>query len=215
MDSKKLFAELIGTFILVLIGAGAGAVSDSIVAVGLAHGLIVIAMIYSLGDISGAHINPAVSFSFAFSGKMSWGEAAGYITAQLLGGVLAGLLLLAILGAPTAVSDLGNTVLGNDVTIIQGLLVEIFLTFILIHTIFQTSFSSDAGNMSAVAIGLVLVGVIMMGMNISGASLNPARTLGPAVVSFSEFPWDQFWIYIVGPLTGGVLAALVHRVLRD
>ena len=91
MDSKKLFSELIGTFILVLVGAGAGAVSESIVAVGLAHGLVVVAMIYCLGNISGAHINPAVSFSFAFSGDISWGDALGYIIAQLLGGVLAGL----------------------------------------------------------------------------------------------------------------------------
>ena len=97
----------------------------------------------------------------------------------------------------------------------KGYWLKSVLTFILILTIYQTSSSKEVGNLSPIAIGFVLIAVIMMGMNISGASLNPARTIGPAVVSVWEFPWEQLWIFIVGPIVGGVLAALAHRVLTD
>lgn len=217
MDSKKLIAEFIGTLTLIFIGAGAGAVSGSLVAVALAHGLVIVALAYSLGDISGLHINPAVTIGLASGGKMDWGEAVGYIVAQLLGGIAGGFLLVAVLGSPAVAGDLGNTVLntGEGVSAMQGFLIEAILTFFLVHTVYHSAVSGKAGNMAPVAIGFTLVFSIMMGGNLTGASLNPARTLGPAIASAAVFPWDQIWIYVLGPVVGGVVASVVHRVLRS
>ena len=132
MDSKKLIAEFIGTFTLIFIGAGAGAVSGSLVAVALAHGLVIVAMAYSLGDISGIHINPAVTVGLASGGKISWGEAGGYIVAQLLGGIVGALMIAVIIGFPTEAADLGNTVLAEGVSPVQGFILEMLLTFFLV-----------------------------------------------------------------------------------
>ncbi|MEM8859601.1 MAG: aquaporin [Chloroflexota bacterium] len=215
MDSKKLIAEFIGTFALIFIGAGAGAVSGSLVAVALAHGLVIVAFAYSLGDISGIHINPAVTVGLASGGKISWGDAVGYIIAQLLGGIVGALLLAVVIGFPTAAPELGNTTLAAGVTPVQGVILEAVLTFFLVNTIYHSAVSGKAGNFAPLAIGLTLVFCILMGGNVTGASLNPARTIGPAIISAGVFPWGQLWLYIVGPVAGGVLAALVHRVLRD
>ena len=214
MDSKKLIVEFIGTLTLIFIGAGAGAVSGSLVAVALAHGLVIVALAFSMGDISGLHINPAVTIGLASGGKISWGEAGGYIVAQLLGGIVGAVLLVVVLGQPGAAGDLGNTVLASGVSPVQGLIVEIILTFFLVHTIYHAAVYGKAGNFAPLAIGLTLVFSIMMGGNLTGASLNPARTLGPAIMSASVFPWDQIWIYIAGPVIGGILASIVHRLIR-
>jgi len=139
MDSKKLTAEFIGTLALIFIGAGAGAVSGSLVAVALAHGLVIVGMAYSLGDISGIHINPAVTAGLAAGGKISWSDAVGYIIAQLLGAVVGALLLAVVIGFPTEAGHLGNTVLGefngSAITPVQGDILEAMLTFFLVNTI--------------------------------------------------------------------------------
>lgn len=215
MDSKKLIAEFIGTFALIFIGAGAGAVSGSLVAVALAHGFVIVGMAYSLGDISGIHINPAVTIGLASGGKISWNDAVGYIIAQLLGAVVGALLLAVVIGFPTEAADLGNTVLADGVSPVQGVIIEAILTFFLVNTIYHSAVSGKAGNFAPLAIGLTLVFAILMGGTLTGASLNPARTLGPAIISAGAFPWGQLWLYLVGPIAGGVLAAVVHRVLRD
>ena len=215
MDSKKLLAEFIGTFTLIFIGAGAGAVSGSLVAVALAHGLVIIGLAYSYGDISGLHINPAVTVGLASGGKISWNEAGGYIVAQLLGGTVGALVLAVVIGFPDAAGDLGNTVLADGVSPVQGFLIEVILTFFLVNTIYHAAVSGKAGNMAPVAIGLTLVFTILMGGTQTGASLNPARTIGPAIISAGVFPWGQLWLYIAGPIAGGVLASVVHKVLRD
>ena len=215
MDMKKLIAEFIGTFTLIFIGAGAGAITGNIVAVALAHGLVIVALAYSYGDISGLHINPAVTVGLASGGKMSWSDAGGYIVAQLLGGVVGALLLAIVIGFPEAPGELGNTVLAEGISPVQGVIIEAILTFFLVNTIYHSAVSGKAGDMAPVAIGLTLVFSILMGGMLTGASLNPARTLGPAIISGGVFPWGQIWIYIVGPVVGGVLASIVHKVLRD
>ena len=221
MDMKKLIVEFIGTLTLIFIGAGAGAVTGNIVAVALAHGLVILALAYSYGDISGLHINPAVTIGLASGGKISWGDAVGYIVAQLLGGIVGALLLAVVIGFPSEAGQLGNTVLGSfngqDITPLQGVIIEAILTFLLVNTIYHAAVSEKAGDMAPVAIGLTLTFCILMGGMLTGASLNPARTLGPAIISTPNgaFPWGQIWIYLVGPIVGAVLASVVHKVLRD
>ncbi|MFK7803093.1 MAG: MIP/aquaporin family protein [Anaerolineae bacterium] len=223
MDTKKLLAELLGTFTLVLIGAGAAAITVNVVGVALAFGFTVLALIYSFGDISGMHINPAVTVGLASAGKIDGTTAIGYIVAQLLGGVLGALMLAIIIGFPEQAADLGNTVLANDpngfeISWVQGFLVEVILTFLLVSTIFHTAFSGKEGkdgNMAPVAIGLMLSALIFVGGSLTGGSFNPARTIGPAILSYDVYPWSQLWIYILAPITGGVLAAVVHKALRD
>lgn len=215
MDTKKLITEFIGTFTLIFIGAGAGAITGNIVAVAFAHGLVILGLAYSYGDISGLHINPAVTIGLASGGKIGWGEAGGYIVAQLLGGVVGALVLAIIIGFPEAPAELGNTVLAEGVSPIQGLILEAILTFFLVSTIFHSAVSGKAGNMAPIAIGMTLVFTILMGGMVTGASLNPARTIGPAIISAGVFPWGQLWLYIVGPVAGGILAAGVHKILRE
>lgn len=219
MDTKKLIAEFIGTFTLIFIGAGAGAITGNIVAVAFAHGLVILALAYSYGDISGLHINPAVTVGLASGGKIGWGEAGGYIVAQLLGGIVGALVLAIVIGFPEEASQLGNTVLGTvngrEISAVQGVIIEAVLTFFLVNTIYHSAVSGKAGNMAPVAIGMTLVFSILMGGMATGASLNPARTLGPAIISAGVFPWEQLWIYLIGPIAGGVLASVVHKVLRD
>lgn len=210
MDTKKLVAEFVGTFTLIFIGAGAGAVSGDLVAVALAHGLVIVALAYAFGDLSGLHINPAVTVGLWAGGKVDSTTAVSYIITQLLGGVAGAAVLAFVLGGTS--SGLGATTLAAGVTPVQGLVLETILTFLLVNTIYHTAVSGKAGDMAPVAIGLTLVFCILMGGPLSGASLNPARTLGPALLTGN---FANIWLYFIGPPLGGVLAGLLHNyVLR-
>ena len=211
MNTKNLVAEFVGTFALIFIGAGALAIgAGGLVGVALAHGLVIVTFAYAYGHISGTHINPAVTLGLLIAGEIEFVAAIGYWIAQFLGGILGAVLLNAVL--PEA-GDLGVTILGEGVTPIQGLVVEIVLTFFLVNTIFNTAVSGKAGNFAGLAIGLTLVLSILMGGPLTRASLNPARTLGPAVVSGN---YADIWLYFVGPLVGAILAALLYiGVLKD
>ena len=205
MNTKALIAEFIGTFALIFIGAGAGAVSGSIVAVGLAHGLVIVAFAYGYGHISGVHINPAVTIGLLAGGQIKVQDAIGYIVVQLLGGIVGAFVLLAVLGDGTS---LGATQLADGVSPVQGFILETILTFFLVNTIYNTAVSGKAGNMAPIAIGVTLAFCIFMGGNVTGASLNPARTLGPAIATGDL---SNIWLYFVGPILGGVLAALLYQ----
>ncbi len=211
MNTKNLVAEFVGTFALIFIGAGALAIgAGGLVGVALAHGLVIVTFAYAYGHISGTHINPAVTLGLLIAGEIEFVAAIGYWIVQLLGGILGAVVLNAVL--PEA-GDLGVTILGEGVTPIQGLVVEIVLTFFLVNTIFNTAVSGKAGNFAGLAIGLTLVLSILMGGPLTRASLNPARTLGPAVVSGN---YADIWLYFVGPLVGAILAALLYiGVLKD
>ena len=211
MNTKNLVAEFIGTFALIFIGAGALAIAQAnLVGVALAHGLVIVTFAYAYGHISGTHINPAVTLGLLIAGEIRIAAAVGYWIVQFLGGILGAVVLNAVL--PEA-GDLGVTILTEGVTSTQGLIVEIVLTFFLVNTIFNTAVSGKAGNFAGLAIGLTLVLSILMGGPLTRASLNPARTLGPAIVSGN---YADIWLYFVGPAIGAVLAALLYiGVLKD
>ena len=216
----KLTAEFIGTLALVFIGAGAGALGiGGVVGVALAHGLVLTTFVYAYGPISGCHINPAVTVGVLLAKQIERRLAALYIVTQLLGGIVAALLLRLILG--TGDLGLGNTVPATNlpvgevtlnVSVFAALILEIILTFFLVNAVLNTAVAGRGGHHAALAIGLTLTFCILMGGPLTGASLNPARTLGPAIVGAEV---TALWVYIVGPLIGGALAALLYnRVLR-
>ena len=214
--SARLTAEFIGTFALIFIGAGAGAlVLAELVGVAFAHGLVVATFASGYGPISGCHINPAVTVSVLVAKQISPRDAGLYIVVQLLGGILGGLLLRFVLGG--AETGLGATVLVQNLSIgdasisvtpLAGLVVETILTFFLANAVLNTAVAGRGGNVAPLAIGLTLTFCILMGGPLTGASLNPARTIGPAIAAgiFSDI-----WLYIVGPVLGGILAALLYN----
>ena len=211
MNTKNLVAEFIGTFALIFIGAGALAIGQAnLLDVALAHGFVVVAFVYTYGHISGTHINPAVTLGLLIAGEIEFVVAIGYWIVQFLGGILGAVVLKAVL--PDA-GDLGVTILGEGVGVGRGLVVEIVLTFFLVNTIFNTAVSGKAGNFAGLAIGLTLIFCILMGGPLTRASFNPARTLGPAIVSGN---YADIWLYFVGPFVGAILAALLYiGVLKD
>ena len=211
MNTKRLVVEFIGTFALIFIGAGAVAIDiGGLIGAAFAHGCVVAAFIYAYGHISGTHINPAVTLGLLIAGEIEFVVALGYWIVQFLGGILGAVLLNAVLPNP---SDLGVTILTEGVTPVQGLVVEIVLTFFLVSTIFSTAVSGKAGDFAGLAIGLVLIACILMGGPLTRAALNPARTLGPAIVSGN---YADIWLYFVGPCAGASLAAFLYiGVLKD
>ena len=218
MNTKNLVAEFIGTFALIFIGAGAVAIgAGGLMGAALAHGFVVVAFIYAYGHISGTHINPAVTLGLLIAGEIEFVAAIGYWIVQFLGGILGAVLLNTVLPNP---GDLGVTILTTEanggaftVTATQGLIVEIILTFFLVNAIFNTAVSGKAGNFAGLAIGLTLIFCILMGGPLTRASFNPARTLGPAIVSDN---YADIWLYFVGPIIGAILAALLYiGVLKD
>jgi MIP family channel proteins len=208
--SSALIAEFVGTFALVFVGAGAGALAQGgLVGVAFAHGLILIGFIYAVGDISGTHVNPAVTIAVLAAGKIDAARAAAYVVVQLIGGIAGAWVLAWVLGGTT--SGLGATVLAGTVTPAQGMVVEAILTFFLASVVLHAAVSGKAGPPFGLAIGLTLVAAILIGGPLTGASLNPARTLGPAILTGNT---AELWVYFVGPIVGGLVAALLWRILR-
>lgn len=208
-------AEALGTFALVFAGPGAAAVNTasggavSGVGVGISFGLIVMAMIFAIGHISGCHINPAITVAMLVVRRITPEKAAGYIAAQLAGAVLAGLAIIAIVGSA---GDAGATtphIGGTD----AALWSELILTFFLSFVVFSVATDSRAQDeMAAVAIG-GYVGFAATGWGpVANASMNPARSFGPAVAANI---WDAHWVYWVGPIVGAVVAALLYELLRE
>ena len=215
MNTRNLVAEFIGTFTLIFIGAGSVVINPgNLVAVALAFGSVVVAFVYAYGHISGAHINPAVTLALLIAGEIKFTAAIGYWIVQFAGGILGAYALKGVLPVN---GDLGVTILATNVTPINGLIVEIILTFFLVNTIFNTAVNRKAGNFAGLAIGLTLVFCILVGGPLTRASLNPARTLGPAIAAGAEHAqWGNIWLYFVGPFIGAVLAALLYiGVLKD
>ena len=217
MELDKYLAELVGTFALVFIGAGAvtanaitnGAVG--IVGIALAHGLVLMTMIYAVGHISGTHINPAVTISMIVTKNIKPMTGVMYIIFQLVGATLAGLLLGGIFTAAPAAVHLGTPALASGFSETSGLLLETVLTFFLAFAIFGAAVDKRAApGFAGVAIGLVLTFDILMGGAFTGAAMNPARAIGPAVASGF---WTSQWIYWVGPIIGAVVAGLYYSIV--
>ena len=213
---KASLAEFIGTFTLIFIGAGAGAIASTAgigqLGVAWAHGLALMVIVYCWGSISGAHVNPAVTFGVLLAGRMGFVRTLLYWIAQCLGAVAAAYLLQYLL-TPGAGVGPGQTIGsltptgGNVGDAIKVILLEGVLTFFIVVAVFASGVQNRNGNIAGVAIGLVLTMDIILGGGLTGASMNPARTLGPAVVMKNM---DYLWMYVVGPLAGGGLGALVY-----
>jgi len=204
---RAYLAEFIGTFGLVFFGCGAIANGLPPTAVALAFGLAIAVMIYALGHISGAHFNPAVSIGFAVGRHMGWGRALTYAAAQVAGATAGSLALRLTLGTTVNLGVTRPT--GSD---LQAFAWESVLTFFLMLVITAVATDDRAvGNAAALAIGGMVALGALVGGSISGASMNPARSLGPALVS-GEL--DGIWIYITAPVLGSSLAALTYRLIR-
>ncbi len=213
---KKMTAEFIGTLVLVLVACGVAATTGCIfpdagyIATALAFGLVIVAMAYSIGNVSGCHINPAVSIAMLVSGKMSIKDFIGYIIAQFAG-ALAGAGLLAYFIGST--KSLGQNGLFND-DIVKSLLIEVILTFIFVIAILGVTSKSENSNVTGIVIGLSLTLVHLIGIPFTGTSVNPARSFGPALLVGGE-ALSNVWVFIVGPLVGGVLAAVVYKLIAS
>jgi aquaporin NIP len=211
---RAYLSEGVGTFVLVFVGTGSVIVDGisggavSLVGISIAFGLVVLAMVYALGDVSGAHINPAVTLGLWLSGRISSAIVFPYIVCQCLGAIAASLLLRVIFGA---VHDLGATIPAPGLGM-QAFAMEIVTTFILMLVILcVTVGAKEKGITAGLVIGAVVVFDILIAGPVSGASMNPARSLGPALVSLN---FGSLWIYFVAPCLGAVLAVVVAKGLH-
>jgi MIP family channel proteins len=216
-NSKVFLAEFIGTFALVFIGAGAGLTGSGLLGVALAHGLTIAVFIYAYGHISGTHINPAVTFVLALNGTIKWGQAIFYWIAQFAGSALAAYLLLSMMravgGDITNVGTVGALMNQDIPHPITAMIVEAVLTFFLVNTILHTAIAGNGGKMAGWAIGTTVTIAILVGGPFTGASLNPARTFGPALFGQPSLadPYT-YVIYLFGPLIGATLALIVYNL---
>ncbi|MCR4824716.1 MAG: aquaporin [Bacteroidales bacterium] len=218
---KKYIAECIGTFVLTLLGCGTAMflgcnTPAGVVGTAIAFGLTVIAMAYTIGNISGCHINPAITLAVALSGRMTWKDACGYWCGQIIGGIIAGavlLLLSNVVSAPDLTGGLGTNGVANAGGVGGALLVECLATFIFVLVVLgSTDAKKGAGNLAGLAIGLTLVLVHLVCINLTGTSVNPARSIGPALFNGGE-SLANVWVFIVGPCAGAALSALVWKYL--
>ncbi len=226
---KKYIAEAIGTAVLVVLGCGTAmlvgcdaAAGGGYILTALAFGLTIVAMAYSIGNISGCHINPAVSLGVLLSGGMKAKEFVGYVISQCIG-ALVGSGILALIFSLGGVEDKtggfgSNGLAGVGGNALAGLIVEIVLTFIFVIAILGvTSKKAKHGSFGGLVIGLTLVVVHILGIGLTGTSVNPARSIGPAIVAAiagNTAPIAAIWVFIVGPLVGAALAAVVYKALE-
>lgn len=216
---KKYIAEFIGTATLVLFGTGIAVVSGgNLVATALAFGLAIVAEAYVIGNISGCHVNPAVSLSMLISKKMNTKDFIGYIIAQIAGAFAGTGILYAILNGTTiGVDALGangfGTLSATEINMLGALITEVILTFVFVYTILGVTSDESKSNVAGIVIGLTLTFVHLLGINLTGTSVNPARSLAPAVVLGGK-ALEQVWVFIVAPLVGGALAAIVFKYLN-
>lgn len=222
---RKYTAELIGTFALVLVGCGSAVIAGKHVGflgISFAFGLTVLAMVYSIGKISGCHINPAISLAMLVAGKMGWRDAIFYIIAQCIGAIIGAGVLLAIATGNSdyslAVNGLGQNGYGahspGGYSMLACLIAEIVLTALFLFVIFGSTSKKAPEGFAGVAIGLTLVLVHIVGIPITGTSVNPARSLGPAMF-VGGAALSQLWLFIVAPCIGGILAAVLWRYVFE
>ena len=221
---KKYLSEMIGTMVLVLMGCGAAVFAGSApetlqtgvgtLGVALAFGLSVVAMAYTIGGVSGCHINPAITFGVWLSGRMSGKDAAMYMLFQVFGAIIGSALLyaLASTGDTAGVTMTGANSFGED-EMFQAFLAEMIFTFIFVLVVLgATDPKKGAGNLAGLAIGLTLVLVHIVCIPITGTSVNPARSIGPALFEGGE-ALSQLWLFIVAPLVGAAISAIVWKAI--
>lgn len=222
---KKYLAEMVGTMVLVLMGCGAAvslgcnpANAATVVGTAMAFGLAVVAMAYTIGGISGCHINPAITLGVYLSGRMSGKDALNYVIYQCIGGVI-GAVLLYLLTSTAGITGTGANDLQainevQTISVLGGLVAEIVFTFVFVLVVLGVTAKTNAASaLGGLAIGLSLVLVHLACIRYTGTSVNPARSIGPALFEGGS-ALAHLWIFIVGPLVGGALAACVWRVLE-
>jgi len=226
MDSnsvRKYIAEAFGTMVLTLVGCGTAVFTGNIVAIALAFGLSVVAMAYCIGPISGCHINPAITIGMAIDGRMEKQDIIGYIVAQFIGGIIGALLLWIVIGQTDfTVAQVVLATNGFDdksafgFSMLGAIIVEILLTaFFVLAALGVTSTKATAAQ-GGIVIGLALVLVHLIGINLTGTSVNPARSLGPAIFYAFEntIALEQVWVFIIAPVIGAVIAGFLWKYLK-
>ena len=228
---KKYISEFIGTAVLVLFGCGTAVMTGNILITALAFGLAIIAMAYAIGNISGCHVNPAVSLAMLITGKLSLKDFACYVVAQIAGAFLGiGLLCLIFNNTVLGTASLGANGFGDfsaaSLTMWPALLVEIILTFVFVYVILGVTSDEKKSSVSGIVIGSTLAFVHILGIPLTGTSVNPARSIAPAIIQnitgasalqaqgITDTPLSQLWVFIVGPLVGAALAAVVFTLLN-
>jgi aquaporin Z len=224
-DMKKYLAELLGTFVLVFIGTGSAVVAGNYIGflgISLAFGISVLVMVYAIGQISGCHINPAITIAMLLNGKIPAKDAVIYIIVQCIGAIIASALLLTIMagfpGYDLATNGLGQN--GFDsaspagFSLASGFMAEVVLTFIFLIVIFGATSKKAPAGFAGIPIGFALAIIHMVGIPITGTSVNPARSLGPALVAGGT-ALSQLWVFIVAPIIGAVIAAVVWKYLFE
>ncbi len=219
---KKYFAECFGTFVLTFLGCGAavslncGSDTASVVGTAIAFGLAVVAMAYTIGGISGCHINPAITLGVCLSGRMSAKDACGYMVFQVIGAVIAAAVLYCLVSLDPSLA-LGTKTGANacaSANVINGLMAEIVLTYIFVMVVLGATSKTNGAtnNFAGLAIGLSLILIHLVGIHYTGTSVNPARSIGPALFEGGQ-ALQQLWVFIVGPFVGGALAALCWKLI--
>ena len=218
---KKMIAEVLGTAILVLFGCGAAVLMGAqigMLGISLAFGLAIVAAAYGLGAISGAHLNPAVSLGMVMAGRMTIADFAAYAVAQVIGAILGATVLYLIATGKAdysvAVNGLGQNGYGagylGEYSLNAALIFEGVMTFLFVTVILGTTGTGAAPGFAGLAIGLTLAAIHLVGINVTGVSVNPARSIGPAIF-VGGTAISQLWVFIVAPLVGGALAGVAYR----
>ena len=214
---KKYIAEGVGTMLLTLIACGVAVIVGNIITSSLAFGLVIVAAAYSIGNVSGCHINPAVSISMVVAGKMEIKECIKYIISQIIGAFFGSLLLALCLGSfeQLGANSYGSMLGTTEINMWIALLVEVVLTFIFTTTILGVTDKTENGHVTGIVIGLTLVLVHLFGIPFTGTSVNPARSLAPAILQGGD-ALKQVWVFIVAPIIGAFLSGLFYNfVLKE
>jgi aquaporin Z len=224
-DTQKYLAELLGTFVLVFFGCGAAVIAGAslgVLGIAFAFGLAVLVMVYAIGPVSGCHINPAITVAMLVNKKISGKDAAIYIIVQCIGAIIAAALLLVVAsgmpGYDIAVNGLGQNGYGaaspGGYSLMAGFIAEIVLTFVFLIVVFGATSKAAPAGFAGIAIGLSLTLVHIVGIMITGTSVNPARSLGPALI-VGGTALAQLWMFIIAPVMGAVIAAFVWKYLIE
>lgn len=229
---RKYLAEFFGTFVLVLFGCGTAVVIGGasggtglgflgVLTIAMAFGLAIVAAAYAIGDVSGCHVNPAVSLSMLVLGRISLGDFVGYVVSQVLGAVAGSAALKAIVSMSSVLSGAESVGLGQNgfgaasalgLSLGGAFIVEIILTFVFVLTIIGVTSNASTSHMGGLVIGLTLAFVHILGIPLTGTSVNPARSLGPALLVGGQ-ALSQVWVFIAAPFAGALLAALAYKYI--
>ncbi len=229
--AQKLTAEALGTALLTLIGAGSVTATLTVESannapfteaelgvISFAFAFVIMAMVYTIGKVSGCQINPAISVALSLTGRQSWADTALYVVAQFVGGILGALGIVALFGTSAASNSiLGVTAFADSTPAIQAMVAEMIGTFILVFTVYGIAVDPRApAGWAGLIIGLIVAGIIFVVGPVTGASLNPARSFGPVLIQAlfgGKAFFYQYWVYVIGPVVGGALGAFAYDFL--